>query len=78
MAENHAPGRGCLSAVLEFLGLSNRELPGTDSYPFEKKDAFLSPAEIQFFKTLLEIVEDDYLVFCKVRLGDLFFVKKPF
>ena len=51
------------------------EAQGT--FPYGLRDEFLSPAELSFYKVLLHCVPDGHSVICKVRLGDIFYVKQP-
>jgi hypothetical protein len=45
--------------------------------PFNLRDDFLSPAEASFFRLLKGVVIDEYLIFPKVSLKDIFFVSRP-
>jgi hypothetical protein len=80
----HADNPGCLTTILGWFGLNNKgnthkELPGDKlgTLPFHVRDDFLSPAEASFFQILRTIAGENYLVFPKVSLKDLFFVARP-
>lgn len=45
-------------------------------YPYKKRGALLTPAELKFFHTLERAVERQYRLFIKVRVADLITVKK--
>ena len=66
---------GCLGILLApFLG-RGKEVP--IEYPYGKRDAFLSPAEISFFHVLRSILPAEFHLCVKVRIGDLVFVRQP-
>lgn len=44
-------------------------------YPYIVSDNFLSPAELNFFRTLQQIVGNQAIISIKVGLGDIFWVK---
>ena len=75
MANKQPTGSGCLTAVLQFLGFKEKDPAQPEIFPYAKQEFFLSPAEINFFHTLRAIVEDDYHIFTKVRLADIFEVE---
>lgn len=39
--------------------------------PYQQREEFLSPAELDFFRALEKAVDGQYYIFPKVRLGDL-------
>lgn len=66
---------GCLG-ILFAPFLSGRKK--TDiKYPYGKRDAFMSPAEISFFHVLKSILPAEYHLTVKVRIADLVYVKRP-
>ncbi|MCB1232356.1 MAG: DUF2726 domain-containing protein [Verrucomicrobiae bacterium] len=66
---------GCLGLFLApFLGGKGE---AAVVYPYGKRDAFLSPAEVSFFHVVKSILPPDYHLVTKVRLLDLFFVRQP-
>ena len=72
------------STAIEHSPLSNLQEPSTSEepafkapLPFNLRDDFLSPAEASFFRLLKGVVKDDYLIFPKVSLKDIFFVSRP-
>lgn len=48
-----------------------------ESLPYEKRDDFLSAAEISFFHVLKTVLTTDHYLITKVNLADLFYVKRP-
>lgn len=44
-------------------------------FPYYQRDNFLSPAELNFFRVLWEVVGEQAVLCTKVGLGDLFWVK---
>ena len=67
---------GCLALVAKLLGVSPKER-GSKPLPYGKWDHFLSAAEISFYHVLRNTLGDDLQLLCKVRMGDLFYVKRP-
>jgi hypothetical protein len=47
------------------------------SLPYRLRPEFLSPVEMAFFHVLDEMLKENYCVFPKVALTDLFFVARP-
>ena len=47
-----------------------------DDIPYRKKDYLLTKAELSFYKVLKSVVDDDLLIFSKVRLVDLLWLSK--
>ncbi|HEX2971091.1 MAG TPA: DUF2726 domain-containing protein [Tepidisphaeraceae bacterium] len=39
--------------------------------PYQRREEFLSPAELNFFRTLEKAVDPDFYIFSKVRIADL-------
>lgn len=66
--------RGCLGAILSVLGIGGRQEESTPVYRL--RDDFLSPAELNFYRVLCDVVEDRATVFAKVGMGDLFYVPR--
>lgn len=70
---------GCLAAI--FGGLFKKtvepEPEASMSFPYGKRDEFLSAAELSFFRVLQRAASGRYHVITKVRLADLFFVRQP-
>ncbi len=67
---------GCLALVAKLLGVSPKERD-SKPLPYGKRDHFLSAAEISFYHVLRNTLGDDLQLLCKVRMGDLFYVKRP-
>ncbi|THB69601.1 MAG: DUF2726 domain-containing protein, partial [Gammaproteobacteria bacterium] len=53
--------------------IAPKEIGNNSNYA--KRDDFLSLAERSFFGVLQDAVQDKALVFCKVRVADILFVK---
>jgi predicted RNA-binding Zn-ribbon protein involved in translation (DUF1610 family) len=75
---------GCLYALLRLFNTSRGNTEVTrfpadfkDSLPFNLRDDFLSPAEASFIRLLKGVAKDEYLIFPKVSLKDIFFVSRP-
>lgn len=49
-----------------------------EQHPYESVDNFLSPAELAFYKVLCRAVNEDYVIFIKVRIADLVRVKRGY
>jgi very-short-patch-repair endonuclease len=71
--------KGCLAAILSLFGFSrsSRPLPPmVGKLPYLLRDDFLSPAEASFYRVLITAVGDQFLIFPKVGLQELFFVPR--
>lgn len=64
---------GCLGILFKLLGA---EESAQKQLPYARKDYLLSRAERSFFGVLQQVVGSELLVFTKVRLGDLLYIKK--
>ena len=67
---------GCLALLAKLLGVTPKKR-GSKPLPYGKRDHFLSAAEISFYHVLRNTLGDDLQLLCKVRMGDLFYVKRP-
>lgn len=77
---------GCLFSILKLFGISIPDQTGShesdarispaDPLPYAKKEYLFSAAEANFLGVLNQAIQSEYLVFAKVRLADLFYVKK--
>ncbi len=47
------------------------------TFPYGKRDDFLSPAELSFFRVLKSGLPAEWHLIAKVNLADLFFVRQP-
>jgi very-short-patch-repair endonuclease len=66
---------GCLSVFLPFLRLFVGEEKEPKKLPYAKRDDFLSPSEMSFYKVLTQTLGDEFIICPKVGLKDVFFVK---
>ena len=57
-------------ALAAVIGLLSALFKTVYKPPYETRQ-FLSPAEVLFFRALQEAIDGDYLLFAKVRVGDL-------
>jgi len=58
-----------LMALLVLLRFKRKE---DDSlFPYHKKQLFLSVTELAFYRTLMQVAGDDYVIFAHVRMSDL-------
>ncbi len=70
MSEN----AGCLGGILRLFGAKTPEPP---TLPYRRRDDFLSPAELSFYRALLAATGERATVLTKVNLADIFFVVRP-
>lgn len=73
--------KGCLSIIfplIKLFGTNNesKELDNNESLPYAKRDDFLSPSELSFYKILNQVITDNMTVCTKVGLKDIFFIKE--
>ncbi|MDO8987670.1 MAG: DUF2726 domain-containing protein [Coriobacteriia bacterium] len=68
---------GCLGSVLRLFGIGTEAPPSDKSLPYRKRDDFLSPAELSFYRALSAAVGTQAHICPKVNLADIFFVVKP-
>ena len=67
--------QGCLAAILSLLGIRLAASKSTNgALPYLRRDDFLSPAELAFYRVLLAALGDRATVCPKVNLADVFFV----
>jgi very-short-patch-repair endonuclease len=60
-----------------WLGASSGERGSNITFPYGKRDAFLSPAELSFFRVMKSELPEEWNLIAKVNLADLFFVRMP-
>ena len=65
---------GCLSVFLPFKAFVGEEKE-PKKLPYAKRDDFLSPSEMSFYKVLTQTLGDEFIICPKVGLKDVFFVK---
>ena len=69
---------GCLASFLKyFQGSPKTQENSVQPLPYAIRDDFLSPAELSFYHVLINYVGGQWVVLSKVRLADIFFVKRP-
>ncbi|QDT65803.1 DUF2726 domain-containing protein [Calycomorphotria hydatis] len=59
------------------LGKPKKNAVTESRFPYGKRDALLSAAELSFYHVLLQAIDANTTVCCKVNLNDLFFVREP-
>lgn len=64
---------GCLTAILQALGIQKKEQP-KDQLPYKTKEELLTPAELSFYRVLSSITGKKTTIFPKIRLADIFSV----
>ena len=64
---------GCLGFILQAIGLLPKQ--ADENLPYAKRDDFLSPSELSFYKILTQVVSDKAIICPKVTLKEIFFVK---
>ena len=67
---------GCLGILLSLFN-TNSAPPPSPTFPYGKRDKFLSDGELRFYHVLKPLIPDGYTLITKVRLSDLFFVRQP-
>lgn len=70
-------GKGCLTIILDFLGINIQKKTAPKKLPYRVRDDFLTPAELSFYKVLRIVVGEKFTVCTKVGLADIFFVARP-
>ncbi|HMO13133.1 MAG TPA: DUF2726 domain-containing protein [Pirellulaceae bacterium] len=70
--------QGCLAPILKLFGISPTDTRGVSApqFPYHCKDYLFTKGERAFFDVLCAAVGNDYLIFSKVRLADLIFVRR--
>jgi hypothetical protein len=67
--------QGCLFAILRLFGVGEDSgKPIAPQLPYRRKEFLLSKAEGSFYGVLVHVVDGQYLIFAKVRLGDLLYI----
>ena len=67
---------GCLGFILNLF----QDSPPTKqvvTFPYAKRDHFLSAGELRFYHILKPLVPEGYSLITKVNLADLFYVQRP-
>jgi hypothetical protein len=73
--------KGCLAAILNLFGVSRSSRqppPLVEKLPYLLRDDLLSPAEASFYRVLKTAVGDQFFIFPKVGLQELFFVPRQY
>ena len=68
---------GCLGSILRLFGVGTEAPPSVEPLPYRRRDDFLSPAELSFYRALSAAVGGQAHICPKVNLADIFFVVKP-
>lgn len=64
-----------IGRIQEWLADDQAEKAGADHYPYYLRDDFLSLAELNFYRVLVTVTADWAVLFTKVNLGDLVYVR---
>jgi len=75
--DNGSNKNGCLSMLFGWLGSAGRERGSEVTFPYGKRDDFLSAAELSFFRVLKSELPEEWHLMAKVNLADLIFVRQP-
>lgn len=69
---------GCLPAIFRIFGIGGGDAPAASAkpLPYKRKDWLLSKAERSFFGVLQQAVGAEFLIFAKIRVGDLLWLPK--
>jgi hypothetical protein len=73
--QNQNPG--CLGGLLKIFGVSPEAPAAEAALPYRRRDDFLSPAELSFYRALQAVVDGRLVIAPKVNLADVFFVTRP-
>ena len=66
---------GCLGWIFSLFGLvPQRNTNKEEVMPFALRDDFLSKAEFSFYRVLIDVIDEKYIICPKVSLNDIFFV----
>lgn len=68
---------GCLGMLFGWLKPAGEKSDSKITFPYGKRDDFLSPAEVSFFHVLKNELPAEWCLIAKVNLADLFFVRQP-
>lgn len=74
---NNSEPQGCLAAILRLFGIEiggQAQSPANTALPYRLRDDFLSPAELSFYRVVLNVIGERTVVLAKVNLADIFFV----
>jgi len=78
MATSNNQNKGCLAAIFRVFG-RNGDTSRADAaspqtlqkYPYQLKEPFLSPAEVEFYKVLSSVIPTDVAILAKTRLANI-------
>lgn len=68
---------GCLGLLFGWLKSPGDAGGSKITFPYGRRDDFLSPAELSFFRVLKSEMSAEWHLIAKVNLADLFFVRQP-
>jgi hypothetical protein len=73
MANNNP---GCLGFLFQLIGVNPKSSNkvADEVFPYALRDDFLSPSELSFYKILRIVMPNEFVIFTKVALKDIFFV----
>jgi ssDNA-binding Zn-finger/Zn-ribbon topoisomerase 1 len=73
MANNNP---GCLGFLFQLIGINPQSSNkiAVEEFPYAMRDDFLSPSELSFYKILRLVMPNEFVIFTKVALKDIFFV----
>jgi hypothetical protein len=73
MANNNP---GCLGFLFQLIGVNTKSTNkvADEVFPYALRDDFLSPSELSFYKILRIVMPNEFVIFTKVALKDIFFV----
>lgn len=67
---------GCFGLLLKLIGIRHNEATKQSRLPYRRRDDFLSPAELSFYRILERAAASDFKTLAKVRIADLLFVPR--
>ena len=64
-----------VAAAVILILLASRRFAPQDKPPYKVRDGIVTSGERQFYRRLVEAIDNDWLVFAKVRIADVLSVK---
>jgi hypothetical protein len=67
---------GCLGFLFQLIGINPKSSNkvADEVFPYAMRDDFLSPSELSFYKIIRLVMPNEFVIFTKVSLKDIFFV----
>jgi ssDNA-binding Zn-finger/Zn-ribbon topoisomerase 1 len=67
---------GCLGFLFQLIGINPKSSNkiADEEFPYAMRDDFMSPSELSFYRILRLVIPNEFVIFTKVGLKDIFFV----